>query len=84
VLYYGDAALAAPSYDYAKLFTLQANASRITASPEEPNPAYQPRPDSRPFTEKHPALLWVTLAAVIALLGAVALRSAKPAKLPPK
>jgi hypothetical protein len=33
VLYYGDAALAAPSYDYAKLFTLQANASRITASP---------------------------------------------------
>lgn len=84
VLYYGDSALAAPSYDYAKLFTLQANASRITASPEEPNPAYQPRPDMRPFTEKHPALLWVTLAAVIALLGAVALRSAKPASQPPK
>ncbi len=83
-LYYGDVALAAPSYDYAKLFTLQANATQITAGPEELNPAYQPRPDARPFTEKHPALLWVTLAAVIALLGAIALRSAKTASQPPK
>jgi hypothetical protein len=83
-LYYGDAALAAPSYDYAKLFTLQANAARITAGPEELNPAYQPRPDSRPFTEKHPALLWVALVAVIALLGAIALKSSKPAAQPPK
>jgi hypothetical protein len=83
-LYYGDAALEAPSYDYARLFTLQANASRITASPEELNPAYQPRPDTRPFTEKHPALLWIALAAVIALLGAVAVRSAKPAAPTPK
>jgi hypothetical protein len=77
-LFYGDAALEAPSYDYAKLFALQANASRITAGPEQANPAYQPRPDSRPFTEKHPALLWIAMAAVIALLGAIALRSARP------
>lgn len=76
LLYYGDAALMAPSYDYAKWFTLQANATQIAASPEQANPAYQPRPDERPFTEKHPALLWAALVAVIALLGAVALRSA--------
>jgi hypothetical protein len=83
-LYYGDAALEAPSYDYAKLFALQANAARITAGPEELNSTYQQRPDTRPFTEKHPALLWVALAAVIALLGGIALRSAKPAAQPPK
>jgi hypothetical protein len=83
-LYYGDAALAAPSYDYAKLFTLQANATQITAGPEELNPTYQPRPDTRPFTEKHPVLLWVALAAVIAVLGVIAVRSAKPATPSPK
>ena len=76
-LYYGDPALTAPRYDYAALFTEQANASQATAGPEQPNPAYRSRPDERPFTEKHPALLWVVLVAVIALLGAIALRSRK-------
>jgi hypothetical protein len=84
LLYYGDAALGAPSYDYSKLFSPQANAAQIAASPEQVNPTYQPRPDSRPFTEKHPALLWVALAGVIALLGVIAVRSARPAALPPK
>ena len=79
LLMYGDPALAVPHYDYAKLFTPQAGASRIAAGPEQPNPAYQRRPDPRPFTEKHPALLWMALAAVIALLGLIALRSVKPA-----
>jgi hypothetical protein len=76
-LYYGDAALAAPRYDYATLFVAQANASPATAGTEQPNPTYQSRPDERPFTERHPALLWVALIAVIALLGIVALQSAK-------
>jgi hypothetical protein len=83
VLYYGDPALAAPRYDYATLFTPQANAPQIAAGPEQPNPVYQPRPDTRPFTEKHPALLWVALAVVIVLLGAIALRSFKAATRPP-
>ena len=76
-LYYGDSALTAPRYDYTTLFVAQANASRVTAGQEHPNPTYQPRPDGRPFTEKHPALLWVALIAVIVLLGSIALRSAK-------
>jgi hypothetical protein len=76
-LYYGDAALTAPRYDYAALFTAQADAAQAAAGPEQPNPAYQPRPDMRPFTEKHPALLWIVLIAVIALLGGIALRSQK-------
>ena len=77
-LYYGDPALTAPHYDYAKLFTPQADASLAAMGTEQPNPAYQPRPDERPFTEKHPALLWVALIAVVALLGGLALRSVKP------
>jgi hypothetical protein len=76
-LYYGDSALTAPRYDYATLFVAQANALPATSGPEQPNAGYQPRPDDRPFTEKHPALLWIALVAVIALLGAIALRSAK-------
>lgn len=76
-LYYGDAALAAPQYDYATLFARQANAAHAVVGPEQANPAYEPRPDDRPFTEKHPTLLWIALALVVALLGLVAVRSAK-------
>lgn len=76
-LYYGDAALAAPVYDYATLFVLEKNPVAARLGTEVANPAYQPRPDARPFTERHPALLWVALLAVIALLGIVALRSFK-------
>jgi hypothetical protein len=76
-LYYGDSALAAPRYDYASLFTLQSNAAKANIGQERANPDYQDRPDSRPFTERHPVLLWGALAFVILLLGTVALRSAK-------
>jgi hypothetical protein len=76
-LFYGDAALAAPRYDYASLFAPQADASQAVARPEQQNPKYEPRPDERPFTEKHPILLWAALIIVIVLLGGVALRTAK-------
>lgn len=76
-LFYGDPALTTPQYDYAALFAPQADTLVASSGPEQPNPAYQSRPDDRPFTEKHPALLWVALVGVIALLGGIALRSAK-------
>jgi hypothetical protein len=76
-LYYGDPALTAPHYDYASLFTLQADAAKAAAGPEQANAAFQARPDERPFTEKHPALLWAALVLVIVLLGAIALGSMK-------
>ena len=78
-LFYGDSALAAPEYDYAALFVLQKKAVAAQLGAEAANPAYQPRPDERPFTEKHPTLLWVALVLVILLLGAVAFRSFKSA-----
>ncbi|HEX4067578.1 MAG TPA: DUF3999 family protein [Acidobacteriaceae bacterium] len=76
-LFYGDAALSAPRYDYATLFTPDKDAAQATLAPEQPNPLYAARPDTRPFTEKYPWLLWGTLVAVVLLLGAVALRTAK-------
>lgn len=76
-LYYGDAALQTPRYDYATLFSEEPGAARAALGPERNNPEYQPRPDKRPFTERHPALLWTALVLVIVLLGGIALRSAK-------
>jgi Protein of unknown function (DUF3999) len=76
-LYYGDPDLAAPQYDYARLFTPQPGATAGRLGPERTNPDFQPRPDQRPFTERHPALLWIALGAVVLLLGGIALRSAK-------
>ena len=78
-LYYGDPALDAPRYDYAALFTPQANAARAIAGPEQVNPTWRARPDQRPFTEKHPALLWAALVAVLLLLGLIAFKSSKSA-----
>ena len=76
-LYYGDEALAAPRYDYATLYVAQPDATKAQAGAELTNAAYESRPDERPFTEKHPALLWVALVLVIGLLGAIALGSVK-------
>jgi hypothetical protein len=76
-LYYGDSALAAPQYDYARLFAAQVHPAEARLGAEAANLAYQPRPDERPFTERHPGLLWAALVLVIALLGAVAFRSMK-------
>jgi len=81
-MYFGDSALAAPQYDYASLFAIEQNPLSAQLGAEAANPAWQSRPDQRPFTERHPILLWVALILVIALLGGVAVRSFKstPAK----
>lgn len=76
-LYYGDKGLTAPRYDYSRLFAAADHSRDAMLAHEEPNPRYQPRPDRRAFTERHPALLWATLIAVVALLGGIALRTAK-------
>ena len=84
MLYFGDSALAAPHYDYATLFTRQPGAVQVGTGPESANPVYQPRPDSRPFTERHPLLLWAALVLVILLLAGISLRSAKRATPTPR
>ncbi|HEX3438600.1 MAG TPA: DUF3999 family protein [Pseudacidobacterium sp.] len=77
MLYYGDAALSTPQYDYATLFQPDKDAAQATLGPEQDNPQYKERADTRPFTERHPALLWIALVLAVVVLGGVALRSAK-------
>jgi hypothetical protein len=80
MLRYGDPALHAPVYDYARLFQPQANAITAQLGPELVNADYHPRPDERPFTERHPELMWVALLLVVAVLGGTALHSVKAKK----
>jgi Protein of unknown function (DUF3999) len=86
ILFYGDDALRVPRYDYAAWSAPQPTAPNAVLSPEQTNASWQPRPDQRPFTEKHPALLWLALILVVLLLGIIALRTAKrvnpPAPMP--
>jgi hypothetical protein len=74
---YGDPALHAPVYDYARLFQPQTKPIAAQLGPELANPDYHPRPDERPYTERHPELMWVALILVVAALGGTALHSVK-------
>jgi hypothetical protein len=76
-LYYGDPALTAPQYDYARLFSPSDTMQTAQLGPEQLNPSYRDRPDSRPLTERHPHLLWVVLLVVICILAILAIRSSK-------
>jgi hypothetical protein len=78
-LYYGDDKLAAPVYDYAKLFQKDAGANQIQLGPQEANAAYTGRPDERPWSERHPAVLWAAIMAAVLILGALALKSMRTA-----
>ena len=76
-LYYGDAGLAAPVYDYARLFT-PGDAARVAVlGPEDANAAFVITVEHKSLTERHPELLWIALLAMVGALGAVAFRSAK-------
>jgi hypothetical protein len=76
-LYYGDPALTAPRYDYARLFSAAGSMRLAELGPEQRNPAFRPRPDTRPITERHPELLWIALLVVICSLAVVAVHSSK-------
>jgi hypothetical protein len=76
-LFYGDPGLTAPRYDYARLFSPSGAIHAAQLSPEQLNPAYRDRPDSRPLTDRHPHLLWIALLIVICLLAIVAIRSSR-------
>jgi hypothetical protein len=78
-LYYGDQKLEAPVYDYAKLFQSDARAGQVQMRAEEANSVYSGRPDDRPWSERHPAVLWAAILAAVAILGGIAVRSIKTA-----
>jgi hypothetical protein len=78
-LYYGDQKLDPPVYDYAKLFQSDASAGQMQLGAEEANAGYTGRPDDRPWSERHPAVLWAAIFAAVAILGTIAMRSIKSA-----
>jgi len=78
-VYYGDQKLDAPVYDYAKLFQGDVTAGQLQMGAEEANSGYTGRPDDRPWSERHPAVLWAAILAAVAILGGIAVRSLKGA-----
>ncbi len=78
-LYYNDEKLERPVYDYAKLFQQEKNAAAAQLGVEVVNAAYTGRPDDRPWSERHPVVLWIAIVAAVAVLGALALRSMRTA-----
>lgn len=78
-LYYGDEKLTPPVYDYAKLFQQSKNSTAATLGAETSNVGYTERPDERPWSERHPVVLWIAIIAAVLGLGAIALRSMRMA-----
>lgn len=78
-LYYGDDKLTSPVYDYAKLFQMDASAGQMQLGAEAANAAFTGRPDDRPWSERHPAVLWAAILTAVAILGGIAMRSLKSA-----
>jgi hypothetical protein len=76
-LYYGDAKLEAPSYDYGKFFVQSSEVVLAQAGPGEANDQFTGRPDDRPWSERHNGVLWAAMLGAVALLGGLALRGLK-------
>jgi hypothetical protein len=76
-LYYGDPKLRAASYDYQKLFQESPDDALAQLGPAEANARFTRRPDDRPWSERHTALLWTAMLIAVVVLGALALRGLK-------
>jgi len=74
LLYYGDEKLYAPVYDYARFFHLDTSATEAQLGPGAHNAQYTGRPDDRPWSERHMAILWAAMILVVLALGVLALR----------
>ena len=73
-LLYGNSKAGAPQYDVQHTFAHKDKGPAIFVSlgPEEPTLNYD---DGRPFSERHPSLLWIALGIAILLLAYSALRA---------
>ncbi len=75
-LYYGNPEAKAPVYDLPVVLASQAPATEAAAAlgPEQANPIYRPPPPPRkPWSERHPVILYVTLAVAVLGLGGASL-----------
>lgn len=76
-LYYGDLKLPAPIYDYARFFRVDPSAAQAQLGPGMHNAEYAGRPDERPWSERHGAILWSAMILAVLILSALALRGLK-------
>jgi hypothetical protein len=76
-LYYGDYKLDPPVYDYARFFKADPAAARTELGPGAHNEAYRGRPDDRPWSERHKAVLWLAMVLAVVVLAALAVRGLK-------
>ena len=77
-LYYGDAKLLAPTYDYARFFHLDNSAAQAQLDSGAHNPQYAGRPDERPWSERHTAVLWTAMLLAVLALAILAIRGLRP------
>jgi len=73
-LYYGDDKLGPPVYDYARFFKPDPTAAKAELSPGAHNEAYTGRPDERPWSERHKAVLWLAMILAVIVLAVLAIR----------
>jgi hypothetical protein len=73
-LYYGDKKLTPPSYDYAKFFQPSAQPAIAELGIAGANSQFTGRPDERPWSERHPYVLWLVMLIAVAILAWVAVR----------
>lgn len=73
-LYYGDEKLLTPVYDYARFFPLEASPAEAQLGAGLHNPQYTGRPDDRPWSERHMAILWAVMIVAVLALTALAVR----------
>ena len=76
-LYYGDAKIDSPTYDYARFFQQSPNAAIAQLGSPGANSEFMSRPDDRPWSERHQVVLWIAMLAAVVVLGALALRGMK-------
>jgi hypothetical protein len=73
-LYYGDNKLDSPVYDYSRFFKADPAAAKAELGPGTHNEAYSGRPDDRPWSERHKAVLWLAMLVAVTVLAALAIR----------
>jgi hypothetical protein len=73
-LYYGDAKLSAPVYDYARFFHLDDSPAQAQLGAGMRNPQYAGRADERPWSERHTAILWAAMLLAVLVLAMLAIR----------
>lgn len=73
-LYSGDDKLGPPTYDYAKFFHEDPSAVEAQMGESKVNPQFAVRPDDRPWSEQHKAIMWVAMLLAVAVLAGLAIR----------